>query len=153
LKSDVQIRVASPREKESLEALQRRASLANPGDRESLLAHPDAIEVPREQLASGSVIVAEVEGTVLGFAAVVRREDGEAELDALFVEPALWKRGIGRQLVARYAVLAESLGARFLHVVGNPHAEGFYTACGFEVVGTATTRFGSGLLMKMPVAR
>lgn len=145
----VQVRVASPIEKQELEELQRRASLANPGDRESLLAHPDAIEVSREQLESGSVIVAEAGGKVLGFAAVVRRQDGDAELDALFVEPALWKRGIGRQLMRHCGALAGSLGAGSLHVVGNPHAEGFYVACGFEVVGTTTTRFGSGLLMRM----
>lgn len=151
IKNDVHLRVASPSEKEDLEELQRRASLENPGDRESLLAHPDAIEVPREQLESGSVIVAEAEGMVLGFAAVVPRQDGEAELDALFVEPGFWKRGIGRRLVMRCAVLAESRGARSLHVVGNPHAEGFYAACGFETVGTTMTRFGSGLLMRMAV--
>jgi GNAT superfamily N-acetyltransferase len=148
---EVRVRVASPSEKESLEGIQRRASLGNPGDRESLLAHPDAIEVPREQLESGSVIVATAGDTVLGFAAVVRREDGDAELDALFVEPALWKQGVGRQLVMHCAVLAESLGAGSLLVVGNPHAEGFYAACGFERVGTTTTRFGSGLLMKRPI--
>lgn len=152
MENDVRIRVASPSEKEELEELQRRASLANPGDRESLLAHPDAIEVPREQLESGSVIVAEAADTVLGFAAVVRRQDGDAELDALFVEPAFWKRGIGRELVMRCGTLAESLGARSLHVVGNPHAEGFYAACGFETVGTTKTRFGSGLLMSLRLA-
>jgi N-acetylglutamate synthase-like GNAT family acetyltransferase len=147
----VHVRVATPSEKEGLEALQRRASLENPRDRESLLAHPDAIEVPREQLELGSVIVAEAGETILGFAAVVRREDGDAELDALFVEPSFWKRGIGRQLVMHCLVLAESLGAESLHVVGNPHAEGFYAACGFDIVGTAATRFGSGLLMRLPV--
>jgi len=145
------VRIATPSEKEALEALQWRASLANPGDRESLLAHPDAIELPLEQIESGTVVVAEADGTVLGFAAVLPRDDGDAELDALFVEPDLWKGGIGRALVQRCAVLARSLGARSLHVVGNPHAEGFYIACGFELVGNAETRFGNGLLMRMAV--
>ena len=149
MKSEVRVRVAVPSEKGDLEELQRRASLANPGDRESLLAHPDAIEVPREQLESGCVIVAEAEGTVLGFAAVLRRQDGDADLDALFVEPASWRRGIGRELVTQCGILAKSLGAGSLHVVGNPHAEGFYEACGFEVVGRAETRFGSGLVMRL----
>ncbi|MGE0161307.1 MAG: GNAT family N-acetyltransferase [Gemmatimonadales bacterium] len=149
--TDIRVRVGSPSEKERLEELQRRASLENAGDRASLLAHPDAIEVPREQLESGSVVVAESEGVVVGFAAVVRRDDGDAELDALFVEPGLWKRGIGRHLVTHCAILAESRGAASLHVVGNPHAQGFYTACGFEMVGTTTTRFGSGILMRLAV--
>ena len=35
-----------------------------------------------------------------------------------------------------------------LCVIGNPHAYDFYTACGFDVIGTMETRFGSGLLMR-----
>lgn len=32
-----------------------------------------------------------------------------------------------------------------------PHAERFYTACGFEVTGTEHTRFGMGLLMRRSI--
>lgn len=145
------MRVARPSEKEELEELQRRASLQNPGDRKGLAAHADAIEVPRDQLESGSVLVAEVAGTVRRSAAVVRREDGDAELDVLFVEPEFWRQGIGRQPVKNGVVLAESLEARSLHVVENAHAKGFYAACGFKTVGAMMTRFGSALLMRMPL--
>jgi len=41
------IRTAGIADKIALEDLQRRASLNNPGDRQALLDHPDAIEVPR----------------------------------------------------------------------------------------------------------
>ena len=97
------------------------------------------------------VFVAEDDGGVAGFAAVVSRSDGGAELDALFVEPRLWKRGIGRRLVDHIADVARSRTALFLHVVGNPHAEGFYIACGFRVTGTVDTRFGVGLDMRRPL--
>lgn len=139
------IRPAIASEREALEALQRRASLENPGDREVLLANPDAIELPIEQIDAGHVVVAEVAGVVVGFAAVLPREDGAAELDALFVEPGLWKQGIGRALIERCAAIARTRGAPALHVIGNPHAEGFYRACGFEPRGTTETRFGVGL--------
>jgi N-acetylglutamate synthase-like GNAT family acetyltransferase len=43
---------------------------------------------------------------------------------------------------------ARELGASRLHVVGNPHAEGFYAAVGFTTHGTFETRFGTGLLMR-----
>ena len=33
-------------------------------------------------------------------------------------------------------------------MIGNPHAEDFYRACGFEIIGTSETRFGVGLLFK-----
>lgn len=149
----VTIRPARPDEQAALEALQRRASLANPNDREALLAHPDAIELPVAQLAGGHVFVAERDGVIVGFAAVLPREDEGAELDALFVEPALWKGAIGRALVDHCADVARARGATFLHVIGNPHAEGFYAACGFEAVGTVATRFGSGLSMRRGLDR
>ena len=134
-----------------LESLQRRASLNNPGDREALLANPDAIAVPIEQIAAGCVFVAERDGVVAGFAAVVSRPDGGAELDALFVEPHLWKHGVGRRLVEHAAEVSRLGAATFLHVIGNPHAEGFYLSCGFRVTGTIETRFGAGLDMRRPL--
>src|SRR6478752_4293259 len=115
------IRLARIDEQTALESLQRRASLNNPGDREALLANPDAIALPIEQLATGCVFVAERDGVVAGFAAVLPRPDGGAELDALFVEPHLWKTGVGRRLVDHIAEVAHVRAASFLHVIGNPH--------------------------------
>ena len=132
-----------------LESLQRRASLSNPGDRDALLANPDAIALPIEQIVEGCVFVAERNNVAVGFAAVVPRPDGGAELDALFVEPHFWKQGIGRRLVEHVADIARVRAATFLHVIGNPHAEGFYVSCGFLVSGTVETRFGVGLDMRM----
>jgi GNAT superfamily N-acetyltransferase len=148
VKDDVSIRPARPDEQPMLESLQRRASLSNPGDRDALLANPDAIALPIEQVLNGCVFVAEHDGIVAGFAAAVSRPDGGAELDALFVEPHLWKRGIGRRLVDHVADVARARAATFLHVIGNPHAEGFYTSCGFHVTGSVNTRFGVGLAMR-----
>ena len=72
------IRCALVSEQKALEDLQTRASLTNAGDREASLAHPDAIEVPREQIAAGSVFVAESKGSIAGFAALLHRTDGDA---------------------------------------------------------------------------
>lgn len=149
MKNEVIVRRAIASEQKQLEALQWRASLNNPGDRDALLAHPDAIELPLEQIKDGGVFVAEVAGSVMGFAAILPREDGDFDLDALFVEPNAWRQGIGRALVQHCAAAARDAGATSLHVVGNPHAEGFYTTCGFDTLGTQQTRFGAGLLMKM----
>lgn len=146
--SQITVRSAVASERESLEGLQRRASLNNPNDREALLAHPDAIELPLQQILDGGVFVAERDGKIRGFSAILPREDGNAELDALFVEPDCWRQGVGRVLLEQCAIAARQVGARYLHVVGNPHAEHFYTACGFQVLGAEHTRFGIGLLMK-----
>ena len=141
-------RSARSAERPALEALQRRASLANPGDREAILLHPDAIHLPPDHIADDRVVVAEVDGIIGGFATVVPRDDGDAELDALFVEPNLWRRGIGSGLLNHCAESARALGATSLHVVDNPHAERFYLQCGFLHTGMIETRFGPGLQLR-----
>src|SRR5690349_22083970 len=90
----ITLRLAKPEEHQALEDLQRRASLELDEYREQLLANPDAIHLPPAQIANGQVIVAEVDGEIVGFAAVVG-----GELDGLFVEPDLWGLGFGRTLV------------------------------------------------------
>lgn len=142
------IRIAETAERKELEALQRRASLNNLGDRDALLANPDAIEIPSEQITAGEVFVAERCGSIVGFAAVLSRSDAQIELDGLFVEPSNWKLGVGRSLVEHCGEFARTRGSSVLHVVGNPHAKDFYLACGFEVVGEQQTRFGIGLVMQ-----
>ena len=142
------IRRAIVSEQKELEALQLRASLTNAGDRDAVLAHPDAIELPAQQIAEGNVFVSERNGAIVGFAALLPREDGQVELDALFVDPTTRRCGIGRSLVEHCIQIVRAQGSGALCVVGNPHAYDFYTACGFDLLGTTETRFGPGLLMR-----
>jgi GNAT superfamily N-acetyltransferase len=135
------IRVARPDERDDLEALQRRASLELPDYREQLLANPDAIHLPPAQLANGQVLVAELAGRVAGFAAVVG-----GELDGLFVEPDLWRHGVGGALVEAAVHEARKRGLA-LTVIANPQALGFYRRCGFSEEGFVETRFGPGVRM------
>ena len=135
------IRSARAGEREALEDLQRRASMALEEYREQLEAHPDAIELPIEQVERGDVLVAEVGGEVAGFAALVG-----GELDGLFVEPARWREGIGRSLVEAALQEARRRGLS-LTVTAAPGAKDFYENCGFRVEGDAETRFGPALRM------
>jgi hypothetical protein len=64
---EVIIRTALVSEKPQLEALQWRASLNNPGDREALLANPDAIAIPDEQIP-GELMS---DDAIVGFAAIL----------------------------------------------------------------------------------
>jgi hypothetical protein len=89
-----------------LESLQWRASIANAGDRDALLANPDAIELPGSQIDDGRVFVFENDSMILGFAVLLPREDGEAELDRLFVDPGSRRGGVGRVLVEHCAQVA-----------------------------------------------
>jgi GNAT superfamily N-acetyltransferase len=142
--ASLKMRPATVAERGELEALQWRASLMWEEYRDALLAHPDAIELPVEQIAR--TIVAELENNAVGFAVVLPREDGDAELDGLFVEPAMWRAGIGTRLIRASEILAAAEGADFLCVVGNPRA-----ACGFELIGREATRFGAGLTMRKAI--
>ena len=135
------LRLARSDERKSLEQLQWRASLANENDRPHLEANPDAIDLPAEQITNGQVTVAEIEGSVVGFSALIA-----GELDGLFVEPELWNLGIGRTLVNAAADVARREG-QSLRVIANPAALGFYKKCGFVAEGEVRTRFGPGLRM------
>jgi ribosomal protein S18 acetylase RimI-like enzyme len=149
--SDFRIRRAVISEQKELEALQLRASLTNAGDRDAILAHPDAIELPLNQIAAGAVFVFERNGVIVGFAALLPRPDGDVELDGLFVDPGARRGGVGRSLVNHCVQIVRAQRSAALCVIGNPHAYDFYIACGFNVVGTTETRFGSGLLMRKTV--
>jgi GNAT superfamily N-acetyltransferase len=149
----VVVRCAIESERQALEELQWRASLANPEDRDVLLANPDAIALPLEQISDGHVLVAERHGAIVGFAVVLPRNGGGAELDGLFIEPDAWRQGMGRLLVEHSVVLARERGAASLHVIGNTHAAAFYRACGFELLGSATTRFGPALSFERRLTR
>ena len=135
------LRLARPEEHDALEDLQRRASLELPEYRDQLLDNPDAIYLPEGQIANGQVIVAELDGEIAGFAAVVG-----GELDGLFVEPDLWGRGIGRALADAATHEARNRGLT-LSVIANPRARRFYEHCGFSVEGEVQTRFGPALRM------
>lgn len=139
------IRPARREEREALEELQRRASLALGEYNEQLEAEPDAVQLPAEQIEQGGVIVAEMDDRVAGFAAILV-EDGQAELDGLFVEPELWRNGIGAALVDVAVHAARRQGLAMM-VIANPSAREFYEKCGFTVEGKAETRFGPALRM------
>jgi GNAT superfamily N-acetyltransferase len=144
----LRLRFGRPAEREDLEALQRRAALVYPAYRQSLLANPELIELPRWQLDDQRVRVAEVDGVALGFGTVLPRDGAACELDALFVEPSQWKRGIGRALMEDAFALARQSGAETMEVVANPYAEGFYARMWFVRTGTVTMALGIGSKMR-----
>jgi GNAT superfamily N-acetyltransferase len=108
-------------------------------DTAELLAQPELVQVPVEHLTAATSVVAEVDGSPAGFATVLPRSDGEAELDGLFVHPERQRLGLGRAIIAEAAVLARAMGASTIHVVANEDANAFYLAVGFVQTGMAPT--------------
>jgi ribosomal protein S18 acetylase RimI-like enzyme len=80
-----------------------------------------------EGLFEGQVIVAEVQGRVRGFAAYK-----EGELTWLYVDPEMYRQGIGRQLL-RHAIQASGDAMSTEVLVGNESALALYLSEGFEI--------------------
>lgn len=145
------IRSAHLAERTALEDLQRRSSMHEPMYRAQLAAHPDAIELPAEQIRAGAVRVAEQDGAVVGFAVLLAPFAGGCEVDGLFVEPDRMRSGVGRQLIDDAKRIARQQGATRIDVVANPQAVAFYERVGFSTSGEAATRFGMAPRMSLPL--
>jgi GNAT superfamily N-acetyltransferase len=141
--ADVRLRDGRPEEVGALTELQRRAAMVWEEDRAILEAHPEAVAVPLDAVRERRVRVAAApDDTPLGFALVLPVTAGECELDALFVEPGLHGRGLGRRLLEDVAARVRAAGARELFVVSGPGAVGFYERAGFRPIGEVPTAFG-----------
>ena len=94
-------------------------------------------------------IVADVEGDVAGFLALVRVDDGHAELDALFIHPDYIGNGIGRALLQRAIERARITGVRKLIIQADPNAESFYRAAGAVLFGERESASISGRMLPL----
>ncbi len=112
------------------------------------MQHPEMLQLPPEQIAAGLVIVFEHWGAPAGFAVVVPRDDGNADLDGPFVEPDLWRGGIGRKLVEEAAQFATAIEASLLVANANPRSVPFYAKCGFKPSSVTNTPHGPVSVMK-----
>lgn len=151
--SEYIIRAARAADQPALLAIVWTTVMASERDRETLLAHPEAVQVPAEQLTAATACVADDGTTLAGFAVVLPRPDGDAELDGLFVDPAMQRLGIGRRLVERTKELAQAMGASKLHVVANDDALAFYRSVGFIETGVGETQFGKAPLMLLELTQ
>jgi GNAT superfamily N-acetyltransferase len=94
------------------------------------------------------VIVAEAEGTVLGFVAVhaiprFEHDDVALRVVALVVDPGARERGVGRQLMSEAERIADEQGAAFVEVTAGHHrpdARRLYESLGYDASLTAYLR-------------
>jgi GNAT superfamily N-acetyltransferase len=145
----IEIRDAALDEIPQLEALQLRASLVAPDYREALAAHPEVIHLPPTYVSEQRTRIAMVDGRVAGFSVVLPVHGAACELDGLFVEPDLMRKGIGRALIADVVERARAHGVRHIGVIANPTAIDFYTKVGFERGEDAMTQFGPAFRMHL----
>ncbi|MEZ0067080.1 GNAT superfamily N-acetyltransferase [Streptacidiphilus sp. MAP12-20] len=96
--------------------------------RQELTLHP-------EELAPKRTVVAERDGSILGFA-TLEGDPPEGALGMLFVAPDAIGQGVGRRLYEHALAAARELGFVRLTIDADPNAEAFYRAMGAEFVGT-----------------
>jgi N-acetylglutamate synthase-like GNAT family acetyltransferase len=146
------IRDASSDDYAAMARIFRQASLANPGDKEALMAHPDALQLSDDLIRRGRARVAILaDGTIVGFANTHPGEIGVLELEDLFVDPAWQRQGAARRLMRRITAEAAEEGITRIEVTANPHAVDFYRAVGFVTDSETRTEFGPGLRMHLDV--
>ena len=146
----LEIRFGLAGERAALESLQLRASLIWEAQRALLTAA--AISLTENAIEQQRVRVALVDGERVGFAEWVVVSEHEWELEGLFVEPAIMRRGIGGRLVQDVFALARVAGVRRVGLIAEPHAGAFYERQGFVREGDVATRFGPALRMGASLA-
>jgi GNAT superfamily N-acetyltransferase len=149
---EILIREASIDDYSAMARIFRRASLSNPGDREALLAHPDALHLSEELIRGGRARLAMLaNGTIIGFASTRQGDLGVLELEDVFVDPDWQRQGAARRLIQQIAGEARDDGTPRIEVTVNPHALEFYRSAGFTTDGETQTEFGPGLRMHLDI--
>ena len=149
----VAIRTAVLSDMESLRAIFRNASLSNEGDRDHLLAHPEALVLSDAGVRQGRTRVATAPDSdeAVGFASWLVNDE-IIELEDLFVDPRWMRGGVGRSLVADAVAIAKGQSFVRLEVTANPHAQAFYEAAGFTADQMVETDFYPGQRMHIDIS-
>lgn len=92
------------------------------------------LRLDERDLARGAVHVLEADGVILGWHRVTLH-GARAELEDLWLEPAVIRRGFGRRLFAHAVGIARRAGASRLEWDAEPFAQGFYEAMGGREIG------------------
>jgi GNAT superfamily N-acetyltransferase len=87
-----------------------------------------------------TLVACDRDGTIQGFGSAVRLDgsDGgfESYLETLYLSPAVWRRGIGRRLLAAIAARVQAAGAKnmALRTLRHGTARAFYERLGARLV-------------------
>jgi GNAT superfamily N-acetyltransferase len=91
-----------------------------------------------EYLANNPVFLAEKDEQILGFYALIIRQD-KAELDHLWVAPQHIGSGVGKALFLHAMQNAARRDLSEIEILADPNAEGFYRKMGAHRIGETTS--------------
>ena len=86
-------------------------------------------------IVTGNVQVAEQSGEVIGVVEVLSTVLQGIAVLGIFVDPAHWKKGVGRALFETAIARARTLKVGALMIYASPFAEGFYSRLGAIRIG------------------
>ncbi len=92
------------------------------------------LTISSEFVSSNPVYVAEQDGELMGFYALIVRE-GKAELEHMWVAPRFIGQGIGKELFIHAMQEAAGQNVSAVEISSDPNAEGFYRKMGAEKIG------------------
>ena len=98
----------------------------------------DDLTISPEFVAANQVYVAEREGDLLGFYALIIQNE-KAELDHLWVAPAHIGTGVGKELFVHAMQNAASRDISAVEISSDPNAEGFYRKMGAHSIGESVS--------------
>lgn len=96
-------------------------------------------------ISRGNALVAEEDGRLAGYAML---NEKNAEVDAVFVDPAYSGKGIGRELLRALETIAARKGLKHLHLSSSLNAVSFYEAAGFLPVLGDQYAYPDGIALK-----
>jgi GNAT superfamily N-acetyltransferase len=131
----LQIRAARPTEAAQLTMLALQSKAYWGYDEAFMLACRAELTVTPQRIAAQPTYVLEEGDRLCGFYMLDRDRAPLVELDFLFVVPEAIGRGCGRMLMGHAVATALAFGDTTLYIQSDPNAEGFYRACGAEIVG------------------
>jgi GNAT superfamily N-acetyltransferase len=131
------VREAKPEEQRALTRLCVRATMHAGHDEAFIDRTLPALTITVPLISTNCVQVAEDGASeVVGVVVVTPTAlQGIAQLYGLYVDPAQWKRGIGRVLLAAAVARAKRTKAGALMIIAEPSAEGFYKRMGAIRIG------------------
>ena len=102
---------------------------------EQLAVWRDELAVSAESLSARPICVAEEYGRPIGFVQVAT-DTQPWGIAALWVHPSQIGKGVGKALLAWARQFAAAGGQPELAIDADPHAAGFYQACGARLLGS-----------------
>ena len=146
----IHVRTASPGDLPDVQAVFRRSSLSNEGDRALFVPHPELLHLDGGSIAERRTRVAVAGAQLVGFASTSVRV-GAVEIEELFVDRGWMRRGIGRALVTDVLASSRRAARSAVEVDANSAAVEFYAKLGFVPTAEVALEHGPAIRMRLVI--